>query len=484
MTDAARIVVVGGGITGLAAAHAAVERARERGRNVSLTVIEQSSRFGGNLVTERADGFLLDGGPDSWVASKPRGSALARAMGLGGELVGTRPETRRFYVAWNGRLHLVPEGLVLGVPTKVAPLARSGLFSWRGKLRMAMEPFVPVRHGARDDEADESIADFATRRLGREAAERLMAPLLGGISAGDASDLSVSAAFPQLVEMERDHGSLVRGMLAQRRARDEVAGVGAGGGGPGGSAFVSLAGGVGGLVNALTEWLQKAGVALHTGTGVRALRRRDGGFALELDGGDRLAADALILAIPAHSASRVLGTLDDEIERRMSGLSSASTATVFLGYRGSDVAHPLDASGFVVPRAMGRSILAATWVSSKWDGRAPVGHVLLRAFFGGASGEGVLQEGDGELVRLARTELAALMGLTAEPVLTRVFRFARGSAQMRVGHLAVMGEIRERLAALGQDLRIAGGGYDGIGIPDCIRQGEDSARALIDRLGP
>ncbi len=212
-----RIVIVGGGITGLAAAHAAVLRAREVGRSVLVTVFEASGRFGGNLMTEEVDGFVLDGGPDSWVSSKPQATALARELGLGGDLIGTNEATRRYYIAWQGRLHPVPEGLVLGVPTKIGPLAASGLFSWPGKLRMAFEPFVRARRFEGDD--DESIADFARRRLGREAAERLVAPLLGGISAGDANELSVRSAFPQLVAMERDHGSLVMGMRAAQKAR-------------------------------------------------------------------------------------------------------------------------------------------------------------------------------------------------------------------------------------------------------------------------
>ena len=222
MADARRIVVVGGGITGLAAAHAALGRAREVGRDVVVTVLESSPRFGGTLVTERIGGFLLDGGPDSWVASKPQASALARELGLEGALVGTNEANRRYCIAWEGRLHAVPEGLVLGVPTRFGALARTRLFSWSGKVRMAIEPLVRAR---RDDaDGDESIAEFARRRLGREAADRLVAPLLGGISAGDASDLSVVSAFPQLVAMEREYGSLVRGMRAARRARDAARG--------------------------------------------------------------------------------------------------------------------------------------------------------------------------------------------------------------------------------------------------------------------
>ncbi len=471
MADARRIVVVGGGITGLAAAHAALGRAREVGRDVVVTVLESSPRFGGTLVTERIGGFLLDGGPDSWVASKPQASALARELGLEGALVGTNEANRRYCIAWEGRLHAVPEGLVLGVPTRFGALARTRLFSWSGKVRMAMEPLVRAR---RDDaDGDESIAEFARRRLGREAADRLVAPLLGGISAGDASDLSVVSAFPQLVAMEREYGSLVRGMRAARRARDAARGDG-----PEASAFMSLAGGVGELVDALAERVRASGAVLRAKTRAVALVRAADAWSLETDGGERVEADAVLLAIPAYAAARIAGPLDEELARRLARLHSASTATVFLGYRRVDVAHPLDGSGFLVPRAQGRPILAGTWVSSKWRGRAPEGHVLLRAFIGGPTADEALRSDDAALVTLARRELEALMGLRAVPMLSRVFRFDRASAQMRVGHSGDLREVRGRLAASAPGVRIAGGGYDGIGIPDCIRQGQEHGVAM------
>ncbi len=474
MAEARRIVIVGGGITGLSAAYAALGRAAELRRAVEVTVLEGSPRFGGNLVTERQDGFLLDGGPDSWVASKPQASALARDLGLGDALVGTNEATRRYYIAWDGRLHLVPEGLVLGVPTKLAALAGTRLFSWPGKMRMAIEPLVPAR-GA-DAEGDESIAQFARRRLGREAAERLVAPLLGGISAGDASDLSVASSFPQLVAMEREYGSLVRGMRATRRARD-ASREAASGKEP--SAFVSLSGGVGDLVSALAERVRAAGARLRQHASVRALTRSGDAWSVEIEGSDPIEADVVLLAIPAYAAARVAGRFDEVLARRLERLRSASTATVFLGYRRADVAHPLDASGFLVPRATGRPVMAGTWVSSKWHGRAPEGHVLLRVFVGGPAADEALRGDDGALEALARRELGTWMGITATPMFSRVFRFDRASAQMRVGHADDLREVRERLEAGAPGVRVAGGGYDGIGIPDCIRQGLDHGRAMV-----
>ena len=293
MADPKRIVVVGGGVAGLAAARAALLRARERKVAVSVTVLERTPRFGGVLVTERVDGFLLDAGADSWVVAKPHATALARALGLGGELLGTRLENRRFYIGWGDRLHLVPDGLVLGIPTRIGPLVRTRLFSWRGKARMGLEPFIPARRFDGDD--DESIADFAARRLGREAADRLVAPLLGGISAGDASEMSVRAGFPQLVAMEREHGSLVRGMLVARRARS------------GESPFMSMEGGTGALVDGLVDRLRDDGVTLRGQATVEGLTREGTGpWTVRLEGGERLEADAVLLAVPAHAASKLV----------------------------------------------------------------------------------------------------------------------------------------------------------------------------------
>jgi oxygen-dependent protoporphyrinogen oxidase len=480
MADAFRLVIVGGGITGLAAARAASVRSQERGRPVTITVLEQLARFGGQIVTERIDGYLLDGGADSWVVTKPHATALARALGLSGSMVGTQATNRRYYVAWADRLHAVPEGLVLGVPTRLGPLLRTRLFSWAGKARMAMEPWVRARRFQGDDE-DESIADFARRRLGREAAERLVAPLLGGISAGDASDISVRASFPQLVAMERDYGSLVRGMRAARaeRARAQAE---AGGGRMEGSAFVSLQAGVGELTRVLAERLGGQGVSLRPGAAVEALARRGAGYLVRVAGGESIEADALVLAIPGHAAAPLLEPLDRDLARQVASIVYGSTATVFLGYRRDQIEHPLSGVGFVVPRASGRPVLAATWVSSKWDGRAPAGHVLLRVFVGGPAGESTLSGGDDDLVRVARSALRSLMGIHAEPRLARVFRFERASAQMRVGHLTIMRSIRDRLARHLPGLRVAGGGYDGVGIPDCIRQGEAAGQASVDPM--
>jgi oxygen-dependent protoporphyrinogen oxidase len=280
--------------------------------------------------------------------------------------------------------------------------------------------------------------------------------------------------------MEREHGSLVRGMRAARRERLQAQAQALRGGGKAmaGSAFVSLDGGVGELPRMLVDRLGDDGVSLRTGVGVEAVVRDGARFVLRLAAGSTLEADAVLLAVPGYAAAPVVRALDAEVAAALARIGYGSTATVFLGYRREEIRHPLAGVGFVVPRASRRPVLAGTWVSSKWAHRAPEGHVLLRLFLGGTWGEDLLSGSDDDLVQAARGELRTLMGIDAEPRLTRVFRFAQSSAQMRVGHVAAMRTMHARLAEIAPGLRVAGGGYDGVGIPDCIRQGEDAGKAL------
>jgi oxygen-dependent protoporphyrinogen oxidase len=443
-----RVVVIGGGITGLACAY----RLRDA---AEVTVLESSPRVGGNLVTVARDGFILDGGPDSWVAAKPHASALCSALGLGDELIGTRPETRRVYVAYNGALYPLPEGLVLGIPTRFGPMVSTRLFSPLAKLRMGLEPMVAVKHG--DD--DESVWDFIVRRLGVAAAERLAGPLLGGIFAGDPKALSVRAAFPQLVEMERKYGSLILAMRASRKAAAASGGK---------SAFVTLRGGIATLPEALAQAL---GDRIKTRATVAAVEQ-DGGWKVRLTSGERIAADHVVLAAPQRSLPGLVRGLDEPIARLVEGIRIGSSATAFVAYRREQVTHALDAVGFIGPRAENTRVIAATWVSSKWPHRAPEGCVLLRAFFGGIGYDDVLQSSDDALVAAAREELPGFMGpIHGDPLFSQVFRWTKASPQPELGHLARMREIHARLAAH-PGLHLAGNGYDGSGIPDCIKQGE------------
>ncbi|HWL87224.1 MAG TPA: protoporphyrinogen oxidase [Polyangiaceae bacterium] len=491
MSEAERhVVIVGGGITGLSCARALVRLSSVAARPVPLriTLCERSARAGGNIVTENRSGFVLDGGPDSWLTTKPHAEKLARELRLGPELISTVETHRGAYVAWGKALHRIPEGLVLGVPTSVRPMAMSTLFEWDAKLRMALEPLIPRR--IYHDDEDESVSAFMSRRLGDELADRLAAPLLGGIFAGDADAISVRAAFPQFVAAERDHGSLILAMRAQRRAREQSA---EGESEKPKAGFMSLQGGLGSLIEALTRELgveSRARQAAHlrdvdlrTACTVQSIARLPpddprGRYAVETSRGVEV-ADEVVLAGPTHASAGIVrpldGALADTLDRV---LDYASTAIVFVAFKRAQVGHALDATGFIVPRTLGRKILAATWVSSKWDHRAPAGHVLMRAFFGGAGREEVLAADDDELADLALRELRVFTPIDGRPLFSRVFRFHRASPQPYLGHLARVRGLTEALTRH-PGLYAAGSGLDGVGIPDCIRQGENIARQIV-----
>ncbi len=428
-------------------------------------VLESSSRFGGNISTSHEGDFVLDGGPDSWVTNKPEGTALAKALGLEGQFISTKTENRKVYIVHDGQLHPMPEGLVLGIPTRMMPIAKTPLFSALAKVRMAMEPFVAT--GDFSGDKDESIGSFIERRLGREVADRLVSPLLGGIFAGDASTISVRAAFPQLVEAEKKYGSLVKAVRAQRRVSASP------------TSFISLKGGMSTLIDALVADVTRRGVVVKKGLPVKRVARVADGYAVELESGAVELAEAVVVATPVHVASMLVEALDESAARSIRGvMGTVSSATVFFGFERASVHHPLDATGFIVPRTGTEELVASTWVSSKWDGRAPDGRVLIRGFLGGAGREHTLEKSDQELSTLALFELRKLLPISKSPLFSRVFRFDKASPQPRVGHLVRARELREKLA-VHNGLFVIGNGYDGVGIPSCIRAATETAKKIV-----
>lgn len=463
-----RVVIVGGGITGLSAAHA-LEKAEDRRE---VFIVEGSTQLGGNLQTVRHNGFIIDAGPDSWVAAKPHATRLAREVGLGDELIGTRPDTRRVYIVWQRKLHPMPEGLILGVPTEIKPLVETELLGWDAKLRAGLDYVVPPKRWKDDD--DESIASFVHRRLGPDVSERIAGPLLGGIFAGDPEALSVRACVPQLVDAERDHGSVIRAMRALKAKRKAQATSGES------TAFVSLKRGVQDLVVNVAHKLRDAEII--TGRMAKAVVRLPEGDArgrwLVKTSDGAMFADDVVLSMPGHAASKLLVDTDPTLSEQLGTLSYSSAATVFLAYRKFDVRHPLDAFGILIPRAEGRPIMACTFVSSKWDHRAPSGQVLLRVFVGGSGNEHMVDHDDEELVRLARSQIFDLLAIDRPPMFTRVFRFRKSSPQPYVGHIPRVKKILAR-AAEHPGLHLGGNGYLGSGIPDMVRQGEEIAARIV-----
>ncbi len=463
--DARTALVVGGGIAGLVAAFELAEA------GCAVTLVEAADACGGKIATYTHHGLVIEGGADSMLSAKPAGIALCRRLGLENRLIDTRAEDRGTFVWWAGRLRPLPEGLVLGSPVRAPALLRSGLLSPRGAARMAKDILVPPRR----DGADESIAEFFTRRLGAEAYERVVEPLLAGIHAGDATRLSLAATFPRFVEMERKHGGLVRAAVATRGA--SATGPAAAGHTP----FVSLRGGMGELTRALEARLDGAGGKVVTGCRVTGLHPREGtgGWDVEVapGGGSPVRADAVVLATPAPVTAALLRTLLPEAAALLDQVPHAGTATVSSAYREEHMGRRPAGFGFVVPRAAGRQIIAATFSSRKWPGRAPEGTVLVRGYVGGIGREDVLDRSDGAIIRLVEGELAALAGITGVPRSVEVHRYPAGMPQYTVGHLDRVARVREQVAGV-PGLAVTGATYGGVGIPDCIADATAAARSV------
>jgi oxygen-dependent protoporphyrinogen oxidase len=450
------VAVVGGGIAGLAAAHALAAK------GASFILLEASERWGGVIRTEERDGFLLEGGPDSLLALKPEGIGLCRELGLGDRLVPTNPAERAVFVVHRGRLHPLPDGMALAVPMKIGPFLKSPLFSWPGKLRTGMDLVIPARKNG----GDESIASFIRRRFGAESLERLGEPLLAGIHSGDPERLSIRATFPRLADLEGRHGSLVRGLWSQPKPP------------AGTSAFYSLRGGLVELVNALVAALPSE--SLRARCVVRALEQAPGGLRIATDDGEAIDASAVILAVPAGKAAPLLDALVPDAARFLASIPFASTATVLLGYRREHVRHPLNGYGLVVPRAEGLRVPACSFFSTKFPGRAPEGHVLLRAFLGGIRDPEALLLDDAGLILTATHDLAPLLGIGAPPLFARVFRWPQGTPQMEVGHFDRLRAAEERVDQI-PGLYLTGSGLRGTGIPDVVADARRVAAAALER---
>jgi oxygen-dependent protoporphyrinogen oxidase len=450
-----RIAIVGGGIAGLAAAR----RLEALLPDAEIVLLEATARVGGKLVTEHADGFLIEGAADSFLSRKQRAVELCEELDLADELIGRRAENARSFVRVGRELHLLPEGLTGMIPTDLDALAQSRLLSPDGHARLAAEPDVPPAPPA----GDESIASFVTRRLGHEAYERLVEPLFAGIYGGDGERLSLQATFPNLRALELEHGSLLRGLQALSRPPSEY------------PPFVALRSGMQTLADKLAGSLVRTTVV----TGERSPRRGERLVTKSHEGSryvvGKREADAVVVATPAPAASRLVAGLDPELAELLAGIPYASSAIVTFAYRREDVPHPLDGYGYLVPAIERSDVLACTWSSSKWQHRAPEGFALLRVYL-----RRISSDVDAELVDVARTELR-LLGLEGESHLTRVHRWPDGMPQYVLGHPERLERIDEALERH-RGLALAGAAYRGVGIPDCIESGERAAESVARSL--
>ena len=484
-----QVAIVGGGISGLAAAYFLEKRAAEAGMDMAIDLIESRERLGGVIVSERSEGFLVEGGPDSFLAQKPAAIDLCRALGLAGELIPSNDQQRKTYILQNGRLKALPDGLMFLLPTKVAPILHSELFSFAGKMRLAISPLLMPRRV----EGDISVADFVTERLGREVFERLAEPLLSAVYGADVATLSARAVLPRVLEMEQKYGSLwkaVRAVKKGARAAGRSPGRAAessareGAAAPPSSLFVSLREGIGQLAEALRKSLKRT--QFVTGMEINRVRLTDpvgdshAGYSLEATSGEGT-AQAVILCTPAHAAAKLVASLDPNLSAKLAGIPYHSTLTVSLGFEQDAIRRPLDGFGFVVPRGEGKRMVACTWVSTKYAFRCPPGRVLVRAFLGGARDESVVNEDQRTVLDTVLRELDELLGVRSAPVFTRTYRWPGAMPQYNVGHPVRVQEIW-RLLERHPGLYLAGNAYKGIGIPDCIDSASQAAAAAMRYL--
>lgn len=458
------VVVVGGGIAGLATAYFLTAERPDGGLTCRVTVVESSERFGGKIVSESAAPFTIEGGPESLLTQKPAGIELCKELGLEEQLLGSRDHARRTYVVRDGRLHPFPRNCSLIAPRARRDLFSCSLFSLRGKIRAAAEPWI--RGSSHVD--DESIASFVTRRFGKEYLERFAGPLLSGTSVGDPDLLSVGSLFPRLVSMERGHGSVT---AAARREQ----------GSTGEPLFTTLKPGMGFLVSRMITVLEQRGVALHKDFPIAGLTRKEDGFHLVPGntGTMSMRADTVVLAVPAFAAAGIIGELDSNAAELLHEIRYVGSATVTLGFKADTLGNTPETTGFgfLVPSAERRTILGCTILSNKFDDRAESGFAQIRAFLGGVGFEDQLEYDDETLLRKTREDIKAFLGISTEPIVHRIFRWPRGNPQHEVGHRRRLEKLENSLAAI-PGLYLAGSAYHGTGIPDCVKQAKEMAAKI------
>ena len=466
-----QVVIIGGGISGLSAAYFLEQRARLAGLTLSIQLLEQQERLGGVILTERASGFLLEGGPDSFLSVKPAAIELCRELGLSENLIASNDHQRKTYIWHTGKLKQLPDGMMFVVPAKVWPIFRSDLLSLSGKLRLAMSPLLAPSGG---NPADLSVKEFISSRLGRQVLERLAEPLLAAVYGADVDCLSARAALPQLLALEEKYGSLWRGIQQARRsmpAQQKTQ--------PEASLFVTLRNGLGELTSTLESRLVQTQVSF--GKQVSALSRTPQGNYLIGWSGGQTEADAVVVATPAHCAADFLRELHPALANKLAQIVYHSSLIVALGYSQSTFQRKLDGFGFLVPRSEGKQLIACSWISTKFPFRSGPDHVLLRCFLGGARNRSLLEKADSEILATTLNELQEIMGVRAEPRLARIYRWERCMPQYGVGHPARLEEITSLLAAQ-PGLFLSGNGYKGVGIPDCIQSSSKAAAAAIQYL--
>ncbi len=487
-----RVIIIGGGSAGLGAAYK-VRRAVEAGHDVGCILIEKSDRLGGKLATDviedpEGGSYVVDGGSDAFVSTKPAIARIARMLGIADEMVPAREENKKTLIVKGKRLIEMPDGIMMFAPTKLVPLATTSLYSWPAKFRMALDWFLPRAvtwaEGETAQDHDETLESFVVRRMGRESLDRLAEPLVGGVHASDPGQMSLAATFPNFLEMEQEFGSLIRGFLNERKKREAMrAKYPPKPGGKPWAFFNTFHGGMQNLTDAMAAAVGDERII--TGVAVTSVERAAyGAWRVTLSNGEILAGDAVIVATEAWAAEPLTRQVDAALGDLVGSIPCSSSATVPMAFRAQDCPFDLKWFGILSPIVENRPILAVTLSSSKWPDRAPENRVLLRGFVGGPRNQAVMEKSDEDLTEIVRKQIVELLGMKpdAQPVFSLVYRWAGGMPQYTLGHLDRVDQIEARSAAIA-GFALAGGGYRGVGVPNCIESGERAVSKVLAEWG-
>lgn len=484
MTDK-KIVIIGGGISGLATAYSLEEKAIKEGKSVSITLLEKKNQVGGNILTERVGDFLIEGGPDCFLSEKPWALQLCERLGMGESLLRTNDEYRKTYILWNGHLHELPEGVILMIPTEIFPLLKSNLISFSGKIRMGIELFIPKK----ESNDDESLSQFVRRRLGKEALDKIAAPLVAGVHAEDPDTMSVKSRFPRFVQIEEEYGSLIKGMIAKRR---EMRRAGSKGNKPKYTMFMTLKDGLSELPATIVKNFKMTKIltnreVMNIGKPLSPTSDTEKGivslpnYKISLKNGDTIDADTVVFASPSYETARLLTGINDSISDILNKIPYTSTATVSLAFKKDGISHPMNGFGFLVPRQEKRRITGATWVSRKFSFRSPDDSVLIRCFIGGTHNERLVFLNDKDIIEMVKGELRDIMGITSEPLLIRIYRWERAMPQYTIGHEGRLSILDKKLSEY-PGMFLTGSSYRGSGISECIKDGQLTAESVLKYL--
>ena len=470
-----KIIIIGGGIAGLAAAVHLKAGAKSHNKTVDVLLLEKNGRIGGKILTEKIGKYLVEGGPDSFLPEKVWSVNLAKHLGLEPEMLPSNDQFKGTFIFSGNKLHSLPEGVMLMVPTSFWPMAKSHLITWPGKLRMGMDVFMPKRRSLED----ESLASFVTRRLGRECLEKIAEPLVAGIHTSNPDNMSVLATFPRFVQMEQKSGSLIMGMLAAMKNRPHatLSGPPPKPGQPKMTYFMSFKNGMQTLSQACVDSIGKESIRMNAS--VKAVEPRGKGYAVTLESGETLEADHVMIASAAYEAAGMVKGFDETLAAQMNKIEWSSSSTVSVVFRKNDVRVPLKGFGFIVPRTEGRRVNAATYSSIKWSYRAPDDTVMIRVFVGGGHHEELVTElDDAGMVKMVLEELDDILGIKANAQFSKVYRWYKGMPKYTVGHLDRISML-DRTLTSHPGLHLIGCSYKGIGIGDCVHEAQIAAEKIL-----